>query len=223
MSAPPGPYPDFRLNLPNVVKKSKWTEEEDRQLAESVSMHGMGNWTLVAQLIPGRNGKQCRERWIHQICPSLNKENWTPREDAILIQQQRLHGNSWAKIAQFLPGRSSNNIKNRWSWLSRHHYGVPFLVQGQFQVAQPHLIPNTPDLIQAAIPCGGPIRPDAIAGFAGARPPPPDAPPSVPEKESGVLIFFPTESPEALAFNPPERAAPIPRRPTDDAIRRRDP
>jgi hypothetical protein len=186
------------MSLPNVVKKSKWTDEEDRQLAESVSQHGIGNWTLVAQLIPGRNGKQCRERWIHQICPSLNKENWTPREDTLLIQQQRIHGNSWAKIAQFLPGRSSNNIKNRWSWLSRHHYGIPFLVQGQFQAPQPQLIPNTPDLIQATFPA--------------QRPPP------APEKDGPLRIFFPTEGPDPFAFNPAERA----RRSPDDAIRRRE-
>ena len=80
----------------------------------------MGNWSLVCQTVPGRSGKQCRERWINQLCPALNKDNWTPQEDAILIQQQRIHGNFWTKIAQFLPGRSANNVKNRWGWLSRH-------------------------------------------------------------------------------------------------------
>jgi hypothetical protein len=29
-------------------------------------------------------------------------------------------GNSWAKIASQLPGRSSNAVKNRWCWLMRH-------------------------------------------------------------------------------------------------------
>lgn len=101
-------------------KKSKWTPEEDQFLMESVNKHGMGNWSLVCQTVPGRSGKQCRERWINQLCPALNKDNWTPQEDAILIQQQRIHGNFWTKIAQFLPGRSANNVKNRWGWLSRH-------------------------------------------------------------------------------------------------------
>ncbi|OHT08026.1 hypothetical protein TRFO_23652 [Tritrichomonas foetus] len=110
-------------------KKSKWTPEEDRLLMDSVNKHGMGNWSLVSQAVPGRTGKQCRERWINQLCPALNKDNWTPQEDAILIQQQRIHGNFWTKIAQFLPGRSSNNVKNRWSWLSRHR--VPSTLAAQ--------------------------------------------------------------------------------------------
>ena len=123
---------------PAPFKKSKWTPDEDKLLIDSVNKHGMGNWSLVSQSVPGRTGKQCRERWINQLCPALNKDNWTPQEDAILIQQQRIHGNFWSKIAQFLPGRSSNNVKNRWSWLSRHRVPpslaaqmMPFIVQQQ--------------------------------------------------------------------------------------------
>ena len=112
-----------------TFRKSKWTPEEDKLLIDSVNKHGMGNWSLVSQAVPGRTGKQCRERWINQLCPALNKDNWTPQEDAILIQQQRIHGNFWTKIAQFLPGRSSNNVKNRWSWLSRHR--VPSTLAAQ--------------------------------------------------------------------------------------------
>lgn len=101
-------------------KKSKWTPEEDQLLIESVNKNGMGNWSLVCLTVPGRSGKQCRERWINQLCPELNRHSWDPQEDAILIRQHNVYGNFWTKIAQFLPGRSANNIKNRWSWLSRH-------------------------------------------------------------------------------------------------------
>lgn len=107
-------------NETRIYKKSKWTPEEDDLLRKSVSTNGLSNWSLIAESVPGRSGKQCRERWINQLCPNLNKDNWTAQEDAILVQQQRLQGNAWSKIAQFLPGRSSNNVKNRWSWLTRH-------------------------------------------------------------------------------------------------------
>lgn len=129
---------------PVQFKKAKWTQEEDKLLVDSVKAHGMGNWSLVAQTIPGRTGKQCRERWINQLCPALNKDNWSTQEDAILVQQQRLHGNVWSKIAQFLPGRSANAVKNRWSWLSRHRVPpslaaqmMPFVVQQQKQQQKP--------------------------------------------------------------------------------------
>ena len=143
---------------PKIFKKSKWTPEEDCLLKESIQKNGMSNWSLVAQMIPGRSGKQCRERWINQLCPNLSKDNWSANEDAILIQQQRLYGNVWSKIAQFLPGRSSNNVKNRWSWLSRHRVSpalaaqmMPYAIQQQ-RVQHPlhNAVPRstaTPDLL----------------------------------------------------------------------------
>ena len=134
-------------------KKSKWTPDEDKLLIESVKLHGMGNWSLVAQGIPGRTGKQCRERWINQLSPALNKDNWTAQEDAILIQQQRMHGNVWSKIAQFLPGRSANSVKNRWSWLSRHRVPpslaaqmMPYIVQQQQKQQDMQRMPPMPQI-----------------------------------------------------------------------------
>jgi hypothetical protein len=124
------------LGTSSSFKKSKWTQEEDNLLVESVKFHGFGNWSLVAQSIPGRSGKQCRERWINQLCPALSKDNWTPQEDAILVQQQRLHGNVWSKIAAYLPGRSPNNVKNRWSWLSRHRLSPALAAHMMSYVAQ---------------------------------------------------------------------------------------
>jgi hypothetical protein len=112
------------LNTPSAVKKTKWTPDEDALLTESVHEHGMTNWTLISQSVPGRNGKQCRERWTNQLCPSLNKENWTHQEDITLLQQQRIYGNVWSQVARFLPGRSPSSVKNRWSWLSRHRLSL---------------------------------------------------------------------------------------------------
>lgn len=117
------PYPVQRMPIPQtrqIHKKTKWTNEEDRMLIESVRANGMNNWSIVAQMVPGRSGKQCRERWTNQLSPNLSKDSWSPQEDQILIEQQKIHGNLWAKMTTSLPGRSANAIKNRFSWLSRH-------------------------------------------------------------------------------------------------------
>ncbi|EAY07320.1 Myb-like DNA-binding domain containing protein [Trichomonas vaginalis G3] len=146
-------------------KKSKWTPEEDRMLIESVTKHGMSNWSLVATEVQGRSGKQCRERWTNQLCPSLNKDNWTPQEDQILIKQQQIHGNMWSKIAHFLPGRSSNSVKNRWSWLSRHRLSLtsqmPFAQRmqasipaiKQIQTSHFKVVPPIPQIYQTQQTC----------------------------------------------------------------------
>jgi hypothetical protein len=55
----------------------------------------------------------------------LNREDWTPQEDATLIFHQKSYGNCWAKITPFLPGRSSNAIKNRWCWMRRNRSHLP--------------------------------------------------------------------------------------------------
>jgi hypothetical protein len=132
------------LSCPSIrgpaFKKSKWSIEEDELLKESVGTHGLANWTVVAQCIPGRNGKQCRERWMNQLCPALNKDTWTPQEDLVLIQQQHIYGNVWSHLAQYLPGRSANAVKNRWSWLSRHSLSTPRTVPFALLVRRPQPI-----------------------------------------------------------------------------------
>lgn len=59
---------------------------------------------MAAQL-PGRIGKQCRERWFNHLDPMIKKTDWEPREDVILLEGQRVFGNRWSEIAKMLPGR----------------------------------------------------------------------------------------------------------------------
>ena len=96
-------------------RKVMWTQEEDERLRAAVQHHGTKNWNRVAKAMPGRNGKQCRERWAGMLAPELTKEAWTPQEDALLIQLHNQYGNKWALISSFLPGRSRIGLRNRWS------------------------------------------------------------------------------------------------------------
>ena len=50
-----------------------WTVEEDRQLIQLVKVHGsFKKWKKIARNIPGRKGKHCRERWLHNDFASNN-------------------------------------------------------------------------------------------------------------------------------------------------------
>ena len=97
--------------------KGPWTPKEDKRLKELVAEFGT-RWSVIAERLPGRIGKQCRERWLNHLDTSINRAPWTPAEDAILLETHKLKGNKWSEIAKLLPGRPENSVKNRYTSLA---------------------------------------------------------------------------------------------------------
>jgi hypothetical protein len=99
---------------PHLVKGS-WTREEDLKIMDFVQKHGPRNWVKLATALPGRIGKQCRERWTNHLDPNIVKGPWSRDEDAMLLDLHARFGNQWTKIATFYDGRTDNCVKNRWN------------------------------------------------------------------------------------------------------------
>ncbi len=62
------------------------------------------DWKAIAKAT-GRSTKQCRERWINVVDPTVLRTKWSQEEIAALFEAQAELGNRWSQIAERLPGR----------------------------------------------------------------------------------------------------------------------
>jgi len=80
-----------------------------------VAKYGPSKWTCIASFIPGRVGKQCRERWHNHLNPKIKKAKWSEEDEWILYLFHKAVGNHWADMIDVIKGRTDNSIKNHWN------------------------------------------------------------------------------------------------------------
>nr|CAB3496112.1 unnamed protein product [Digitaria exilis] len=104
------------------LRRGPWTVEEDILLMNYVASHGEGRWNSLARSAGlKRTGKSCRLRWLNYLRPDLRRGNITPQEQLLILELHSRWGNRWSKIAQHLPGRTDNEIKNYWRTRVQKH------------------------------------------------------------------------------------------------------
>ncbi|KAK2990965.1 hypothetical protein RJ640_007113 [Escallonia rubra] len=97
------------------LRKGPWLEEEDEQLNAIVTLLGERRWDALAKASGlRRSGKSCRLRWMNYLRPNLKHGLISEEEEQIILQLHEQWGNKWSKIAQRLPGRTDNELKNYW-------------------------------------------------------------------------------------------------------------
>ena len=113
---------DDGLHDSTSTLRKRFTKEEDALIQRLVLQEGITSWQEIGKRVPGRTSRQCRDRYKNYLFKEVVKKPWTTEEDKIILTQYKNYGAHWVKIAQFLEGRSGNNVKNRWhKYLSKHY------------------------------------------------------------------------------------------------------
>ncbi|TVU18021.1 hypothetical protein EJB05_34088, partial [Eragrostis curvula] len=104
------------------LRRGPWTVEEDVLLVNYIAKHGEGRWNSLARSAGlKRTGKSCRLRWLNYLRPDVRRGNITAAEQLLILELHSRWGNRWSKIAQHLPGRTDNEIKNYWRTRVQKH------------------------------------------------------------------------------------------------------
>lgn len=96
------------------LKRNFFTKDEDHLLTRAAIKYKQSSWNKIAQCVPGKTPKQCRDRWTNYLQPSLNFEPWSSQEDQLLISLVNKYGTHWTRMKKHFPNRSTNSMKNRW-------------------------------------------------------------------------------------------------------------
>lgn len=113
------------------MKRIRFSADEDKLLDELVKNKRNRSWKEIAANFPGRTAAQCRDRYNQYLFKKIANKQWTPEEDNQIVELYKQFGPHWVKIANFLPGRSGNNVKNRWNSALTKFHGIAYTATKQ--------------------------------------------------------------------------------------------
>jgi len=109
----------------------EWQDHEDALVIEAVATckhHPFTTWSQLAQKIPGRNGKQIRDRWVNHLNPNINHLPFSKEDDMKLWEGHKQLGKKWVEVSTkfFNQSRSENQCKNRWHSVQFKKFAAEF-------------------------------------------------------------------------------------------------
>ena len=112
-------FPKFPVTVQRNHPREKFSAAEDEKLRKLVETYGDKDWPSVAEHMPNRNVRQCRDRWVNYLSGRNTNRPWTTEEDDLLLELRGKYGSSWVTIAKHFEGRNDIAIKNRYNVLIR--------------------------------------------------------------------------------------------------------
>lgn len=116
-----GPWKEFedKLCISAVENEVKSTAGAWKTLLDTNKLPEKFSWVSVSDVVKTRNSKQCRERWLNHLAPTINRDPFTSEEDARLIYLFGLYPRCWTLLARELNRRTQAQIRQRWRALQR--------------------------------------------------------------------------------------------------------
>ncbi|EAX85025.1 Myb-like DNA-binding domain containing protein [Trichomonas vaginalis G3] len=94
---------------------NRFTQQEDDKLVRLVEEYGTkGNWKMISKKMHGRSPRQCMDRYVRFLDPSVNKDPWTPEEDKLLLELVPKLSPKWRQISLFFRRRNDIQCRNRY-------------------------------------------------------------------------------------------------------------
>jgi hypothetical protein len=101
------------------IDSGRWNDVLDARLKAAVQIYGDKKWSVIAEHVPGKTDRKCRERYSEKLAPGLKQnQEWEEDEDDILLREvQRIGVGNWSKIKAALPGRTDQMCRYRYKKL----------------------------------------------------------------------------------------------------------
>ena len=70
------------------TRRQRFSPAED-ELIKKLAKDDSLSWDDIAKHIPGRTGRQCKDRYNVYLNTVVSHKEWTPEEDEIIIQKYK--------------------------------------------------------------------------------------------------------------------------------------
>jgi hypothetical protein len=95
---------------PPKITRCQFRPDEDAMLRALVSTYGINAWTKIADHLPGRNVRQCRDRWFHSLANMPTPYFWSVEEGILLRQMMNRFDGSLEHVSAFFLNQTLQEI-----------------------------------------------------------------------------------------------------------------
>tara|TARA_B100001094_G_scaffold100626_1_gene96787 strand:- start:1081 stop:2028 length:948 start_codon:yes stop_codon:yes gene_type:complete len=98
----------------NSTSYQQWKKHEDDLLEEAVRKNGKCTWSQISDMVPGKTGKQCCDRWRVHLKGATGRNVWGKQDDAALEKAVHELGHNWTLVARAVTGKTNRQCRDRY-------------------------------------------------------------------------------------------------------------